>query len=322
MPEILVLDRHDVERLLDVDPLLEALEDAFVAIAGGEVSAPPRIGAHAPDGLLGAMPGYVPGTLAVKVVSVFPDNDDRQLPSHQGVVLLFDEETGVPRVLMDAERITALRTAASAAVAARALSRPDARILAVLGAGVQGRSHLETFPRIRSFREVRIASRTTAHAEELREETAAEAWCGEAEPEVVRTFEEAVRGADVVCCCTDAREPILRADWLAPGVHVSSVGGSHGRELDEETVRERPVYVEWRGAAEHPFPAGAGELQEIDPGAVIEVGAVLAGRHRGRTSSAEVTVYKSTGHAAEDAAAARLVYDRAREEGAGRTVEV
>lgn len=322
MAEILSLDRDDVERLLELDPLLEALEDAFVAIADGEVSAPPRIGAHAPDGLAGAMPGWLPGTLAVKVVTVFPDNEDRELPSHQGVVLLFDEETGEPRALMDAERITAIRTAASAAVAARALARRDAGVLAVLGAGVQGRSHLEAFPRVRTFREVRIASRTAAHAEALAEEAGAEGWCGEAEIEVVPSFEEAVRGADVVCCCTDAREPILRADWLASGAHVSSVGGSHGRELDEATVRNHPVFVEWRGAAAHPFPAGAGELQEVDPDDVTLVGEVLAGRHPGRTSPGEITVYKSTGHAAEDAAAARLVYDRAREERAGRSVVV
>lgn len=322
MAEILMLDRSEVERLLDADALLEALEGAFVAIADGEVSAPPRIAAESPDGLVGAMPGWMPGTLAVKLVSVFPGNDARELPSHQGVVLLFDEETGEPRALMDAERITALRTAGAAAVAARALSRPDAGVLAVLGAGVQGRSHLETFPRVRTLREVRIASRTTAHAEALAEEAAAEGWCGEAEIRLVPSFEDAIRGADLVCCCTDAREPVLEAGWLGAGTHVSSVGGTHGRELDEETVRENPVYVEWRGAAEHPFPAGAGELQEIDPGAVVELGEVLAGRHPGRGSPEEITVYKSTGHAAEDAAAARLVLERAREAGAGRTVRI
>lgn len=322
MAEILMLDRGEVERLLEPEPLLERLEAAFVSIADGEVSAPPRIAAHAPDGLLGAMPGRVPGTLAVKLVSVFPGNAARGLPSHQGVVILFDEETGEPRALVDGERITALRTAGGAAVAARALSRPDARTLAVLGAGVQGRSHLETFPLVRAFREVRIASRTRAHAEALAGEADSEGWCGEAAIRVAPSFEAAVRGADVVCCCTDAREPVVQAGWLAPGTHVGSVGGTHGRELDEATVRENTVWVEWRGAAEHPFPAGAGELQEIDPGDVVELGEVLAGRHPGRTSPEETTVYKSTGHAAEDAAAARLVVERAREEGAGRTVTI
>ena len=265
MAEILMLDRSDVERLLDPDALLERLEGAFVAIADGEVSAPPRIAAESPDGLVGAMPGWMPGTLAVKLVSVFPGNDARELPSHQGVVLLFDEETGEPRALVDAERITALRTAGAAAVAARALSRPDAGVLAVLGAGVQGRSHLEIFPRVRALREVRIASRTTAHAEALAGAAAEEGWCGAAEIRLVSSFADAVRGADLVCCCTDAREPVLQAGWLDAGTHVSSVGGTHGRELDEATVRGNTVYVEWRGRPSTRSRPGRGSSRRSIP---------------------------------------------------------
>ena len=136
------------------------------------------------------------------------------------------------------------------------------------------------------------------------------------------SFEEAVRGADVVACCTDAREPVLDAAWLAPGVHVSSVGGTFGPELDAATVQRARVFVEWRGAATNPPPAGAHDLQGLDPDGITEVGEVLAGTRPGRTSADEVTVYKSTGHAVEDAAAARLVYDRARRAGAGVTVTI
>lgn len=322
MPELLLLDREEVDRLLEVEPLFAALEDAFVDVSEGRASAPPRIAARAPKGLLGAMPGYLPGTLAVKLVSVFPGNAGSGLPSHQGLIALFDEETGTPVALMDAERITALRTAAAAAVAARALAREEAEVLAVLGAGVQGRSHLETFPRVRGVREIRVASRTRAHAEALAEEARRSGWIGRGTLRVVPDFRAAVEGADIVCGCTDAREPILRAEWLDPGVHVSSVGGSLGRELDRGTVERGTVFVEWRGAALHPPPTGAGELQGLPEDAVTEVGEVLSGAHPGRRSAEEITVYKSTGHAAEDAASARLVFDRARREGAGRTVRV
>jgi ornithine cyclodeaminase/alanine dehydrogenase-like protein (mu-crystallin family) len=205
-----------------------------------------------------------------------------------------------------------VRTGAATAVAARALARPDAEVLAILGAGVQGHSHLDALPRVRGFREIRVASRTPANAAALA------ALHPAARP--VGSFEEAVTGADVVCCCTDAHQPVIRAAWLAPGAHVSSVGGIFGPELDADTVRAGRVFVEWRGAASNPPPAGAHELQGLDGDGVTELGEVLAGTLPGRTSDQEITVYKSTGHAVEDAAAARLVYERARQAGAGVTV--
>jgi ornithine cyclodeaminase/alanine dehydrogenase-like protein (mu-crystallin family) len=137
-----------------------------------------------------------------------------------------------------------------------------------------------------------------------------------------RSFEAAVRGADVVACCTDAREPILRRDWLKVGAHVSSVGGTWGPELDAETIAAGRVFVEWRGAATTPPPAGAVELQGLDVARLTEVGEVLAGTRPGRQSAEEITVYKSTGHAVEDAATARLVYDRARAEGVGISLQL
>jgi alanine dehydrogenase len=314
--ELLYLSRADVEHLLDIDSMLDALGKALVVYSSGIASVPPRAGARVGDrGILGAMPGYVPGiALEVKLVSVFPANHDHGLPSHQGLIMVFDEDTGTPLAVMDGTYITAIRTGGTAAVAARALARDDASVLAILGAGVQGGSHLETFPRVRDFKEIRLASRNPVHARALA--------ARHPNVRVVQSFEEAVRGADVVACCTDAREPILRREWLKPGAHVGSVGGTWGPELDAETISAGRVFVEWRGAATNPPPAGAAELQGLDASTLTEVGEVLAGTKPGRTSAHEITIYKSTGHAVEDAAAARLVYDRAKAEGAGVSLEL
>jgi ornithine cyclodeaminase/alanine dehydrogenase-like protein (mu-crystallin family) len=159
-----------------------------------------------------------------------------------------------------------------------------------------------------------VASRTPGRAEALAERHPA--------ARAVGSFEEAVAGADVVACCTDAREPVLEAAWLAPGAHVSSVGGTFGPELDPAVIRAGRVFVEWRGAVTSPPPAGAHELQGLDPADVTEIGEVLAGTRPGRASPEELTVYKSTGHAVEDAAAADLVHRRALEAGAGVTVRI
>jgi alanine dehydrogenase len=313
MAEVLVLSEADVASLLDVDELLAALADAFRSLSAGHASVPPRIAAWAESGILAAMPVSLPEVaLAAKLVTVFPGNHERGRPSHQALIALFGQEDGTPRAVMDGTRVTAARTGAAAAVAAGALARTDAAVLAILGAGVQGRSHLEALPRVRAFREIRVASRTPAHAAALAALHPAARAAG--------SFAEAVDGADVVCCCTDAREPLLRRAWLAPGTHVSSVGGSFGPELDAETVRDGRVFVEWRGAAANPPPAGAHELQGLDPDGITEVGEVLSGTRPGRTSDDELTVYKSTGHAVEDAAAANLVYRRAVQAGTGVTV--
>lgn len=316
MGELLYLSRADVERLLDVDSMLDALANALVIFSSGITSVPPRAGARVGErGILGAMPGFVPGVaLEVKLVSVFPGNHHHGLPSHQGLITVFDEDTGAPLAVMDGTYITAIRTGGTAAVAARLLARDDASVLAILGAGVQGGSHLETFPRIRDFKEIRVASRDSGKARALA--------ARHPRAVVVDSFEAAVHGADVVACCTDAREPILHREWLKPGTHVSSVGGTWGPELDAATIGAGRVFVEWRGAATNPPPAGAVELQGLDANSLTEVGEVLAGTKPGRVSRDEITIYKSTGHAVEDAAAARLVYDRARAEGAGVSLEL
>jgi alanine dehydrogenase len=315
MAEVLVLSEADVTALLDLEQLLAALAGALASHSAGQASVPPRVAASATGGILGAMPVHLPGVaLGAKLVSVFPGNHQRGRPSHQALIALFDPADGTPLAVMDGTRITAARTGAAAAVAAGALARPDATVLAILGAGVQGRSHLEAFPLVRDFREIRVASRTPGRAGALA--------AGHPLARAASSFEEAVAGADVVCCCTDAREPVLEAGWLAPGAHVSSVGGSFGPELDPATVRSGRVFVEWHGAVTTPPPAGAHDLQGLDPAAVTEIGEVLAGTRPGRTARDQLTVYKSTGHAVEDAAAAGLVYRRALEAGAGTTISI
>lgn len=241
--------------------------------------------------------------MALKAVTVFPDNAERGLPTHQGVITLFDEQSGALLCVMDAEHITAMRTAGGAAVSVRLLARTGAKTLAILGAGVQGQAHLATVPLVRDFTEIRVASRDIHRAHAL---AARDPRCI-----VVESFEDAIRGADVVCCCTDARAPITDYEWFGAGTHVTSVGGTFGPEVDPETVRRGRIFVEWKGAAENAPPAGAHELQGRDPGTITELGAVLAGLEPGRQSEDEITVYKSTGSGFEDAVTARMVYDAA-----------
>jgi ornithine cyclodeaminase/alanine dehydrogenase-like protein (mu-crystallin family) len=310
---VLVLSRADVRRLLDLDQLLDALERVFVELSAGRTSVPPRIAAETERGLLAAMPGYADGILETKLVSVFAGNHEVGLPSHQATIALFDDATGKPLALMDGTEITAVRTGAASAVATRALARPDARVLAVLGAGVQARSHIDAATRVREFAEVRVASRSAEHARALADEVGGTAWA---------SFEEAVAGADVVCACTDAGQPIFSTESLEPGMHVTSVGASRdGPELDPAVMGRGLLAVESRIAFE-PYPAGAHELQGLDPSDAVELGEILAGTREGRTSPEQITIYKSMGHAVEDAAAAGLVYRRALEDGVGTDVEL
>jgi alanine dehydrogenase len=303
---VLVLSQDDVRSLLDLDELIDALADAFAEVSSGRASVPPRVAAFVPErGLLAAMPGYAAGVLETKLVSVFPGHE----PSHQALIAVFDPSTGTPLAVMDGTYITATRTAAASALSTRLLAREDARVLAILGTGVQARSHIDAVTRVREFDDVRVAGRSRERAEAL----------GVA---VAESIEAAVRDADVVCACTDASSPVLRRAWLASGTHVTSVGASQGGpELDEGTVRASVLAVESRVAFE-PYPAGAHELQGLDPAVAVELGELVAGTRPGRTSAEQITVYKSMGHAAEDAAASRLVYERALREGAGTEVDL
>ncbi|MGH9483624.1 MAG: ornithine cyclodeaminase family protein [Terriglobales bacterium] len=276
-----------------LDGLRAAMAQALIDLHTGCASAPPRIAVHAPGGLLAAMPGTASGMLGAKLVSVFPQNAARGLPGHQALLALFDAATGTPVAILDATDLTAARTGAVSAVATDALARREARVLAILGTGVQAEAHCQAVRRVRAFREVRVAGRTLPHTA-----ACALAWGARAMPD----FEAAVRGADVICACTHASEPIVQRAWLAPGAHVNSVGIG-GCEIDSETVTAGLLAVESLGSFA-PFPAGAYELQNLDPARGVELGAILAGGHPGRSDERQITVFKSVGHAVEDVAAA------------------
>src|SRR6266700_3818431 len=224
--DILMLNETEVQRLLDPDALLDALAESFRALSSGLVDAPKRIGVSVPNtGFLLAMPAYQQSqAITVKLVSVFHGNKQLGIPTHQALICLFDPQTGTP-------------------LSSRLLARTNTHVLAIVGAGVEGHAHLKMLPHVRPFSEIRVASRHFAHAEQLA--------ATDARARAVETAEEAVRGADVVCLCTSAGEPVVRLDWLAPGMHVTSVGyAPPGGELDPRVIAQGRLFVETRLAFE------------------------------------------------------------------------
>jgi alanine dehydrogenase len=328
---VLVVGRREVEQLLDVDELIDALAGAMADLSAGRASVPNRVGARVsePDGLLAAMPGYAPaaGALASKLVTLFPGNAETELPTHQAVIVVFDPDTGRPEALLDGTAITAIRTAAGSALATRLLARDSSTKLAILGTGVQARAHARAVTRVREFEELRIAGRDPAKARALAEELAGEL---DLEVRAEPSFAAACEGADVVCATTHPVEPVVRYEWLAPGAHVTSVGFTpDGREVDDATVAASLVVVESREAVLAPDPAGSRDLlQPIESGLIdashihAEVGELVDGRRHGRTSPDQITLYKSVGVAVQDCAAAALVLRAAREHGAGVEIEL
>jgi ornithine cyclodeaminase len=287
-----------------MEACIEAMEDVLRALARGELLQPLRPVFRAPAGgtLLGLMPAYRGGAApawSLKEIVIAPGNAARGLDSHQGAVLLHDGQTGELRAILNASPVTEIRTAAVSAVATRALARSDATVVAILGGGVQARSHEEAMRAVLPDAEIRTWTRGDGG-----------------------TPEETLRGAAVVCTCTSAREPILARAWLAAGAHVNAVGSSvpSARELDEATVAEATLVVDRRESALNE----AGDLLLAGFGAdriAAELGEVLAGDHPGRTREDELTVFKSLGLGVEDLAAAELVVRLAREQGVGTETE-
>lgn len=303
-----VLNAHDVHTLLGEIDVVSSMRIALVAIAEERVSAPPRVSAHAREGKLTAMPSYVAGHgLSCKLMAVFPGMAPY---SHSGAVGLFDEDDGRLLALVDAGLLTGVRTAAVTALATDALARQDAEVLSVLGSGTQAQAHLRQLRDTRPWRRVVVAARSRRHDDALR--------ATDQRVEIMDSVEEAVRAADVVIGCTSSPTPLILDEWLRPGTHVSSVGGGH--ELDPRLVQSSRVVVEWLGAAQHPSPAGAHELQGVDRSRLTLLGSVLSGSAVGRRSSEEVTVYKATGLGAEDAVVVHQLYRRAIELDVGQHV--
>lgn len=301
---VLVVAEHDIRRLLPMDECIEAMDNVLRALARGELHQPLRFVTRPPgaDNLMGFMPAHRSGdgtTWSLKEIVIAPLNSARGLDAHQGAVLLHDGETGELQAILNASPITEVRTAAVSAVATRALARPGARTVAILGAGVQARSHTEAMRAVLGDVEIRSWSRRDGG-----------------------TAEAAVRGADVVCTCTAAHEPILRHEWLAPGTHVNAVGASlpTARELDTATMVAASLFVDRRESTLNEsgdlLLAGLGE-EHIR----AELGEVLIGAHPGRTDGEELTIFKSLGLAVEDLAAAELIVRKAREQGIGTEVQ-
>lgn len=292
----MILDEEAVRCFLRIDEVIPAMERALADFSMGKVVQPVRtmvpVAEH--GGFLGLMPAYA-GALGVKLVAFYPHNQG--LPSHHAVIQLFSPETGEPLVTMDGRLITEERTAAVSAVATRHLARRDAAVLALIGSGVQARSHLKALRLVRSFHEVRVWS--PRHAEQF-----ARAF----EVRATTSAEEAVRGADVIVTATTSTTPVLQGAWLKPGAHVNAVGAPRPdwRELDDEALRRARLYVDSREAAaqESGDVRAAGEV-------VAELGEVAAGLKPGRQAEEEITIFKSLGLAVEDVVTADLVYRKA-----------
>ena len=319
---LLVLTDAEVRDLLDMESCIEAMTGVLAALQRDELSMPLRF-VFRPSGttsLMGFMPAHRAGgspLFSLKEIVISPGNSARGLDPHQGAVMLHDGETGQLTALLNASAVTEIRTAAVSAVATRLLARPAARVVAVLGAGVQGRSHVDSMRVALGDPEIRLWSRTPARTAALAEATGATA---------VATAAEACAGADVICTCTSAREPVLSLDMLAPGVHVNAVGSSipTTRELTSELVAAASLFVDRREstlneAGDYLF---AVEEAGIGPDHIkAELGELLEGVHPGRRTDEELTVFKSLGIAAEDLAAAELCVARARERGIGTEVD-
>ena len=330
---MLMLDAAETAALIDRDDLRRVVGVAMAEVSAGRVSMPARVGAFrsAPWGVMAAMPAHVPAldAMATKVVNVFPANADRGLPTHQAVVLVVDPDTGGFVAMLDGDVITAERTAAGSALSTDLLARADSRVLAIIGTGVQARSHALAVPRVRAFTQIRIAGRDERKAGALAAEIdlSLDALPGSSRPELVvaASYEEACVGADVVCATTDSPEPVVQREWLSPGSHVTSIGFSaHGPEIDGATVAASLLVVESRATAFAGYPVGPHDLaQPLAAGLIgvdhvaAELGELVLGVANGRASDEQLTLYKSAGVAAQDVAAAKLIHDAAVASGAG-----
>jgi ornithine cyclodeaminase len=327
---MLILSQSDIERLLPMDACVDVMASALSSLATGDAALPLRTIMRVPntDNFFATMPGYIAlngeGVFGAKLVTVFPGNQGTAFDSHQGAVLIFDNEHGGVAAVLDGTAITSTRTAAVSGVATRALSRENASTLAILGSGVQAQTHLEAMCSVRPIRTLRVWSRNADNARKLAELARRDYGL---DASASSTGEEAVRGADIVCTTTSSNEPVLFGDWLSPGTHVNAVGVSqpHARELDSATVVRSRLYVDRRESAlKEPGDILAPlEAGEITPDHIVgEIGEVLIGTAPSRRGPEEITLFKSLGLAIEDLAAASYVYAEAVKSGAGVRVEL
>lgn len=319
-----LLSEKDVRAVLSMDDLIAGMEAALDQFSAGRVRQPLRSVVAVGDGrcFYGVMPAYAeaPATLGTKLVSVYHSNAERGLPSHLATIVLHDAETGALQAILDGRYITEARTAAASAASAKHLARQDARVLAILGSGVQAHSHIDALARVRPFDEIRIWGRHQGRVQTLLSDVPAHV---RARLVAAPSPEAAADGADVIALVTASPEPVLTRSAVRPGTHICAVGACRPdqREMDTALVRDARVFVDSRTGA----LAEAGDLLiPIKEGAIDashiagELGDVFGGRIPGRRTATEITVFKSLGMAVEDVTAARLAFERASERGLGR----
>ncbi len=325
---VLILNQQEIESLLPMAECIRLMRDALRSLARGEMTQPLRMVIAPPGarGLLGLMPAHKasePAAYGVKVIGVFPDNPARGLDAHQGSVILLSGDTGEVMALMNASAITAIRTAAVSGVATELLAREDASDLAIIGSGVQAHTHLEAMACVRRIKRARVSSRRFDNARRFAEAMQARF---DFPLEAVETVEAAVRGADLIVAATSSREPVIRREWVEPGAHLNVVGASvpAAREVDGATMAAASLFVDRR---ESTLNESGDYLIALREGAIgpdhirAEIGEVLVGDQPGRTSAAEITLFKSLGLAVEDLASAQYLYRKAKEQHAGTEVD-
>ena len=325
---MLVLSEKQIQSLIDIDELIAALEQAHIQYSTGKAVMPVRLVVPLPQlqGRITSMPGFLTedNALGMKVVTYFQDNPKQGLPAILATIMLFSAETGKMIAVIDGSYVTAIRTACASAMATKALANPQIAALGILGAGVQARAHLHALTRVRKPDKIKLYSPSGTSAAAVKKEMEPRV---QSAIEVATTAEEAVRDADLIATVTTAKEPILKLEWLKPGVHINAVGSHRPdlREIDGATLARGKIVVDSRAA----IMAECGDIllalkeKSISENAIhAEIGEVLAGTKAGRKSTGEITLYKSVGIAIQDVAAANLFYRKALEQKIGTNVEI
>jgi ornithine cyclodeaminase len=314
--EPLFVNKEKIASLLPMNECIGVMEQMFRSLAAGECLQPLRNIMFLPDrnGALGMMPGHAAklGVMGIKVITVFHANSDVGLPSHQGVVMLFDAKHGQPLMFFDGLEITAIRTAAASAVATKQLSRKNSSTLAIIGSGEQAKRHIEAILLVREIKQINIWSRNRSHARELAEQTFSRF---NIPVQVSDTVKQAVTNADVICTVTSSREPVLSGEWIAAGTHINAVGSSvpAAREIDTEAMIKSKLFTDryeslFNEAGDFLIPKNEGMV--TDDHVKAEIGEVLSGTKKGRENDKEITVFKSLGIAAEDIFSAYHIYEK------------
>jgi ornithine cyclodeaminase len=320
----LIIERDTLMQLLTMADCIESIDNCMRQTSAGNVVNPPRAGFKAGKGMLGWMPGYLgePEGFACKLITQFPEARLKGYSSHSGVTVYFEAETGQPAMIVDSGYLTAVRTAAASAVATRTLARDNASTLALVGSGEQGYLHVAAMLAVRPITSIRIWGRSPENALRFAERIEAE-W--QVKVDIFATVAQTIKEADIICSSTPATAPVLLGRELPDGCHINAVGASRSPkvELDEAAVIRSSYYIDYRESA---FKESRELMEALESGAITEehvrgeIGEVLLGHIRGRENERDITLYRSVGFAAQDVAAAALVYNKARNQGLGLPV--